>query len=318
MIYDLEGFGNKIKVIRKKLKISQQDVKRIVGLNEDTIRKLEKGMTVPKVETLDLLSIAYNQDIYQLFSNYKITFDTYFEKRLESIVPLIRDMNLDEIDKEADKFYDYFMQSDYKDIEYLSRKMHQYHLYLLTINKLDSAIKDKSRSALTTLIKSLRVSSSDVEKDQVNDLDKLEIRTFILISTIYRYMDDFTLSMKYINAAKKSVLSKYSVDKDYLYFYLLLNFNLMTIYHRIDDYKNIDVIYKETLSTFEARIGVTNLAGFLIRAGLNKYYLDEDLFNDYIKVGIKILEETGYEEKAERYIKSLSKRYNFLDLLNHA
>ncbi len=84
MHYNTVNFGNAIRKIRKKLKLTQKDVATITGINENTMRRLENGKVLPKQETLDLLSIAYKQDISQIFLSCRMdSFSVYTDLMIE-------------------------------------------------------------------------------------------------------------------------------------------------------------------------------------------------------------------------------------------
>ena len=67
--YNLEYFGKELKKIRTRLGFSQAYVQEIVGVSIDTIRKIESGRVVPRYDTLELLSVAYKEDLLDLLKN---------------------------------------------------------------------------------------------------------------------------------------------------------------------------------------------------------------------------------------------------------
>lgn len=69
MFYNLEAFGNRLKEIRKSLKISQNYISCITGIDEKTIRRIENGKVLPKLDTLDILSPYYKEDLVSLLLN---------------------------------------------------------------------------------------------------------------------------------------------------------------------------------------------------------------------------------------------------------
>lgn len=65
--YDIEKFSKEIKKIRKSLGYSISDVSRNSGINESTIKSLEKGKTFPRFDTLHIISGFYKFDLIELF-----------------------------------------------------------------------------------------------------------------------------------------------------------------------------------------------------------------------------------------------------------
>lgn len=66
MYYNLEKFGNKLKELRGAQKLSQKELAESALVDAVTIRRIEKGLTLPKVETLDVLSGILKYDLNML------------------------------------------------------------------------------------------------------------------------------------------------------------------------------------------------------------------------------------------------------------
>lgn len=315
MYYDLKGFGSELRRIRKSLHLSQKQVRDAIGLNEDTLRKLENGSSMPRIETLDLLSITFKTDIFRIFSNYKINVDTYFEKRIIEILPSIRSLDYKTIEQEVTQFHNTFVDSKSYKIKDIRKKMEQFGEYLKSLSNFEHSFKDQSRDDLTKLVEVTGVSLSEIKDgSSLINLDKLEIRIFILISIIYRFKDEFRNSVLFLEAALKSVLKKYDDDKDFLYFYFLVALNLMTVYHRQNEYEKIDALYKSSLKVLDGKLSVNTLATYFIRVGINKNYVKEEEATYFVNFGLDLLKDTGYVDKSERYRQTFSKKYPFLNL----
>lgn len=75
MFYNLELFGERLREIRKTLKISQKYIAELTGIDEKTIRRIENGKVLPKLDTLEILSPVYKEDLISLLLEYR--FDDY-------------------------------------------------------------------------------------------------------------------------------------------------------------------------------------------------------------------------------------------------
>ena len=64
--YDLSNFGIELRSIRQKNGYTQNYVKELTGVNEDTLRRIENGTVIPKYETLEILSSLYKTDLLLL------------------------------------------------------------------------------------------------------------------------------------------------------------------------------------------------------------------------------------------------------------
>jgi|LGOV01.1.fsa_nt_gb transcriptional regulator with XRE-family HTH domain len=316
MNYKLKAFGAEARRLRLAANLKQSDVRGMVGINEDTLRRTEKGLTLPNIETLDLLSLAYGRDMNSIFSQYKITFDQYFEDRISSLLPSIRKLDFKAIEDEMIQFTHEFEKSKRINSSIITLKMNQYREYLRSLSNFENAFSDKSRDDITRLIGVTNYSLTDVKRkfDSLL-LDKLEIRIFVLLSVIYRFKNEFDNSIVFLKASLSALEKRYSQDHDFLYFYFLIVTNLLTIYHRVDDFDSLDIQYKSGLSVIEEKIGVPTVVAFLLRSGINKHFLNEEGGASFVDVALRLLKDAGYDEKSERFRKSLKDKYTFLDEL---
>ncbi|MCD5415348.1 MAG: helix-turn-helix domain-containing protein [Clostridiales bacterium] len=88
-VYNLVEFGNELRLIRSMNGLTQTKVREITGINEDTLRKIENGLVIPKYETLELLTYIYKTDLLQMLKSYrnnKYLSDIYAE--LDTIITL--------------------------------------------------------------------------------------------------------------------------------------------------------------------------------------------------------------------------------------
>ncbi|MBQ8886193.1 MAG: helix-turn-helix transcriptional regulator [Candidatus Gastranaerophilales bacterium] len=60
-------FGNKIKTIRKSLNMSQEEFGYLIGLEQDSISKIENGRRFPSPKIIDEISYKLQLDYAQLF-----------------------------------------------------------------------------------------------------------------------------------------------------------------------------------------------------------------------------------------------------------
>ena len=69
--YDLVEFSKRLKQIRKSLGYTQEDVVIGTGLSVETLRKLEKGTSIPKYDTIERLSLFFKIDLHEVMHQYK-------------------------------------------------------------------------------------------------------------------------------------------------------------------------------------------------------------------------------------------------------
>ncbi len=65
--YDLKKFSSKIKILRKSLGFTIYDVSTSTGISQGTIKHIEAGKSIPRFDTLHILSSFYKCDLLSIF-----------------------------------------------------------------------------------------------------------------------------------------------------------------------------------------------------------------------------------------------------------
>ncbi|MBN2794593.1 MAG: helix-turn-helix transcriptional regulator [Clostridia bacterium] len=315
MDYDLKSFGKKLVEIREKNQLTQKDVKDKVGVNEDTLRKVENGLVLPRIDTIDRLSIIYKQDIYLLFSSYRLTFDNYFSKRIRYIANHFKNYDYDQLKKEAEVFKEQFKDSKYYKDELVMKKGDQFYEYLMSLYNFNNAFKDDSRKDLSRLFDVLDYNINDFYNDSKNIyLDKLEILILLLISIIYRYRDEFENAKVILDRIEYVLSDSHKNDPEYMYYYVLVIYNKMTLFNRIDDFDAIDGMYYETLTVFDEKLNLQNVLTLMMRVGINKGKLKHSEYKELVITSLNLLRDSGKSELAEKYKHQIIKQYPDLNI----
>lgn len=83
--YNLVKFGNIMFNLRKRSKLTKAAIRSVVGLNPDTIRKLEYGYSMPTLETLSKLSEVYNVNMEKILEGCKYQNDEIIDSLKEKL-----------------------------------------------------------------------------------------------------------------------------------------------------------------------------------------------------------------------------------------
>lgn len=67
-VYELNSFSEQLKHLRKNLGFTIQDVAHATGINQSTIKQLENGKCIPRIDTIQILSSFYKCDLLTLLS----------------------------------------------------------------------------------------------------------------------------------------------------------------------------------------------------------------------------------------------------------
>lgn|GEM_PF-3570238 len=311
-MYNLKKFGLDLRKIRKRLGLSQTEVASRISMQRDTFTRLENGMSIPKIETLSKLSNIYGRDIFLLFCEHRITVDNYISDNLQIVSKHFGNHNYSLINDEIKKFEDTFSDIDYYDKDYLIKKVNQYKAFLESIANINSTIDDRSREHITKLFLSLELSQSEIKKQNVK-LDKLELRIIIMLGTVYRYKNELISTIDLLNLSLKVINREYNNDKEYLYFYILVQFNRMSYYHRLDQFSAVKIAYEETLQVIDDKLGIRLLFGFFTRAGMNKHFMKEPHFEGLVQAGLQLLKDNDELVLYESNLKNLKEKYPYLN-----
>ena len=80
-----QNLGQKIQRLRKELKLTQEALAEIVGIDPKNISKIENGNNYPSPETLTAIANALKVDIYELFVFSTIPYDKMKEEIINSL-----------------------------------------------------------------------------------------------------------------------------------------------------------------------------------------------------------------------------------------
>lgn len=316
MIYDLIGFGEKLKSIRLEMKLRHVDVTEIACIERDTLRRLESGKSLPKISTLDALSIVYKRDIYMLFKSYKLTPMELMEISMDEINPFIRNLDFQGVKMTYEAIKGRYSPTEYEIFPPLHHKLNLLWEYIQSLYNMENAFVDKSRKDLSKLMGALGYSLEKISLENPNlNLDLLEIRVFVLIGIIYRYRKEIDYSELFLMIALREIKEKHSTSRKFLYFYLLTSTNLMMTYHIRDRYKEIKKLFDESVTVLDHELGMINISTLFIRNGVNNYNQSQDIHSEYLRVAIDLLSHTQYTKKAEHIDGNLGKIYDFYDPL---
>ncbi|MGB0429700.1 MAG: helix-turn-helix domain-containing protein [Bacteroidia bacterium] len=78
-------FGARITTLRKELKLSQNDLGKVVGTSGDIIGKYERNEVKPSIDVAAKIAEALNVSVDYLLGKTKLRLDTNSLKRLEDI-----------------------------------------------------------------------------------------------------------------------------------------------------------------------------------------------------------------------------------------
>lgn len=306
--YNLIEFGNRVKNIRKSLNLTQKDVMRITRINKDTLRKIESGVSVPKLHTLFLLSNVYKVDLIDVFKTYANSqLILKYYRKIDYILATTDNEKL------LSEYYKQFI-NDTKEMqhEFIDNSVYlQFKLFLEAISIYYNSERIEKETALSILISALKLTNSDFDLENFlkQKYSYFELRILFIIGSIHGY----SRKLDFSNDIFKFILS--SLDKT-----LNANLNekhlLTKIYSQIsNNYYRGDKFYKslqwanEGISYCVRNNIMTNLYYLYARKGAALFYLKDDEYMKYFNLCLSLLEISNNKELESTFRKIIEERY---------
>lgn len=297
MFYNLEAFGNRLKEIRKSLKISQNYISCITGIDEKTIRRIENGKVLPKLDTLDILSPYYKEDLVSLLLEYR--FDDY------SAFSKISNKIENKIDNEEH----HTLHEELKELNLLLSKTENpycrnlidqliYFAEAATIYKYNKDVN----LALSKFINAIKYTIPYFSLDNYTDFvySSTEIRILMNIAFI---MNKLNNKNKYIEILEFCIESVDTDDE----LYPKLCHNLASAYIRIKEYSKALTFSNLGIEASQNNRNYKGLNILYYGKGLAEYYLGKVEYINSLKLSISLCEAFGQVNLKENIIASCKK-----------
>lgn len=180
MYYNLFLFGERLKSIREKLGLTQKQVVDMAFIDERTLRRMELGKVIPKLETLEALSVIYKTDLVSAIIESRIT-------DYSMLLQTQRNIDLKLINEEMSNFENEFKLIDKLleniENEYYKILITQFKFFLYGIRY----YKNKEyQSALNMYINAIKQTLNDFSLDNYKEysFSLMEIRILMNIALV--------------------------------------------------------------------------------------------------------------------------------------
>ena len=231
--YNLEPFGIELKRLRELNGLTQTDVQALCGINPDTLRRIENGYTIPKYETLEILSDLYKVDLLDLLRSYRSNEKLYnYYDRLDSLIcnydiKILKDLSAD---------FEDFIEDDKADL-ITPYTYEQFKLMIEGIGQYFSTIQEIKLKSLFTFIKALKLSIHGFELENYSQFNYniIEKRILILIALGLAEHKDFELSNNYLSMVINNMDLKTRVEYNVSLLIIKVYFQLSYNSHSLSD-----------------------------------------------------------------------------------
>lgn len=310
--YNLEDFGNQIRELRKRNGFSQIDVKNYTGINEDTLRRIENGMVIPKYETLEILSSIYKSDLMTLLKTYRINRHFYnYYNYIDRIIANNEIYLLEKIQLD--------LSESMKNPEHFKRlinpnELRQFELFLCGIKKYNSNNNDEYKEAEQILIDSLNLTLKNFDLDVYNQFhyNLLEARILFLISLIKEKLSQISLSTEILIFILNYLTHNSDIDNDVQKVILKCYSNISYNFHKVDNH-NLALHYANDGIDYAIRNSNMNCLYLLFaHKGVAEFFLKRNGYTDSLKKSIHILEISKQYDLANLYRSTFENKYNVI------
>lgn len=298
--YELAEFSIKVKQLRTDLGFSREVVSRLTGINVDTIRKIEKGVNIPRFETLEILSYLYKTDLIMLLNNYKsnTTVTFYFESIYNFIIrndiPALLKLHAD---------FNVWLESSNKSLLVNQTELIQLEKFF---NALYLRFSDNNYSIehiIAELITSMKISipQFNLTNWKFIKYNILELRILYCIASLLLQNKNYELSKNILISLLDKVditsLSKLNATFSLVKLYTLISYN----HHMLDEHHDALKIAELGILLCQKNNIMENLPLLLARKGVAMFNLRMDNCELYMNQAVTLLEIQGNFELANQY-----------------
>lgn len=299
--YDLVEFSKRLKQIRKSLGYTQEDVVAGTGLSVETLRKLEKGTSIPKYDTIERLSLYYKIDLHEVLHQYKNSRELFkYYARIDEYIYHSEREQLEELIKS----FETFSQENHHNLVD-PRVIKQLNYLFKGLQMVDIGSTDPLdlEPASNMFIKALEVciTDFDIQNWKVFKYSSVELRILFALASVYgtmRYCELSNEILTYIlSALDGTSLGNHMNKLLIIKAYVILSYN----YHRLSDDKNALKFADEGIQFCNQHGLMSNMSALLSRKGIAMYHLKQDAYNKYLDASECLLFIQGADKLAASY-----------------
>ncbi|WP_353892502.1 helix-turn-helix transcriptional regulator [Proteinivorax hydrogeniformans] len=264
MEYSLTTFGGKLRSLRKKHVLTQLDVSKATGVNVETLRRVEQGKVVPKIETLEYLSPVLKEDVLLLFFKHRYQDYSLLQEKKARLERNLDNGDFSKLELEVKKINKMIPKIKNK---YYKRLIEQQLLFAKGIIKYKK--ENDSSKALNMLIRAIKLTTPKFELDNFQSYvySSTEVRILMNIGMI---VNSLGRNKEYLNILEFSIKTIKNTDE----LYPKICHNLAGAYIRKGDYIN---------GLKYSNFGVDWCKNNRIYAGLNLLYYSKGVCQFYLK-----------------------------------
>ncbi len=294
MDFNLTNFGIKLRDIRIKYSLSQQEVYDKTGINPSTLRRLEGGKVIPKFETLEILSSLYKEDLLLLFSQHRIDHNLLFNEvynRLEL------KFDKDEVDSLKKEILELESLLENSSQSYFKVQIHQ----LIHLSKAVLLYKKEGSpsKALDQLVRGLQRTIPAFTLDTYSRFvySTFEIRILMNIAFVLNKLHQ---SNAYVEILEFCHLASDPNDG----IYPKICHNLSTVYIRKNRHEKALGIVQEGIASCQNNRNYNGLNLLYYNQGIIQFHLNREDFSRSINLSVALSKAYGHPKLSEKLLEN--------------
>jgi len=291
LYYNLAVFGEKLRNIREKLHLTQKQAADMAYVDERTLRRTEQGQVIPKLETLEALSVIYKTDLVSAIIESRIN-------DYSILLKMQRDVDLKLINEETLNFDNELKileeMSDEIENEYYRMIITRFRLFLYGIKYYKNKDYTKALEAYTSAIRQT-LSGFTLDNYREYEFSSMEIRILMDVALVFdkleqheRYKDILAFCFEQCNEDNE--------------IYPRICHNLAAIYRYNEEFiRALDYTYKG-INSCKKNMFSDTLAVLYYGKAFAECKLGDEEYKNSINTALTLCKVFGQTELQERII----------------
>lgn len=285
MIYNLDLFGKKLEEMRMGLSLTQKEVAELANIDAVTLRRIEKGKVIPKIDTLEILSPIFKEDLISLLLKYR--FDDY------SVFYEIKNR----IESKSDSGEFHTFNSEFEELNILlsSTKDMYYKNLIRQLILLAEAIvlyKDNDNNkALNILVEAIKITTPKFVLNNYNSFvySPMEIRILMNIAFVLNKLNHEETYLEIMEFCINAV----DTDDE---IYPKLCHNLAGAYTRNKDFQKALDFSNRGIKFCQENRNFNGLSLLYYGKGISEYRLNKEEYIESLKISIYLCKAFGQDK----------------------
>jgi len=304
----LTHFGDLFQALRKAKKYSYNNLSETSGIAKNTLRNIERGIVVPNLETMTLLSNYLDADLAALFLTCKNNRHTQYEYLKHTFEMMISAHKTNEL-LELMSSMESLLSEDTGTLEESRLEQQILQLYYRMIGHYETYIKKDDLAAFEAFLSALKVTMPEFNLKDYDQLTYNYDELHILFNII---------QMKDRQERKKNHITMYEfiyevheslMETEVNLFPLLVNNLAVTLldwnnYEEALHYANIGLRYLD-----KKQIAI-DMPALLLCKGIIFHYMKNEYADHYIKLCFDLLMLSNRPDLAESALRDLKAKHN--------